>query len=154
VGDVYRVGLGLFVLAFQYRDDRFSREESEAHCKDLQKAIFFSEDETQAFRNWAREQISKAQSSGPKNPILQLRLKREQRNNNDLWFGDQMSTLSVTLIDVGWGDSLLIESRDNSDSHYALVDSNDTSSSRSSHIFLKRFFEKTRYYDSLVNAYF
>jgi len=53
-----------------------------------------------------------------------------------------MSSLSVTLMDVGWGDSLLLESQDANGSHYALVDSNDTSSLRSSHIFLKRFFEK------------
>lgn len=54
-----------------------------------------------------------------------------------------MSSLSVTLIDVGWGDSVLIESQDGS-GHcmYALVDSNDTTYFRSSYIFLKRFFEK------------
>lgn len=54
-----------------------------------------------------------------------------------------MSTLEVTLIDVGWGDSILIESKDGiSDPHYGLVDSNDTSSLRSSYIFLKRYFER------------
>lgn len=55
-----------------------------------------------------------------------------------------MSRLRVTLIDVGWGDSLLLESQGNTatDSRYALIDSNDTSTLRSSHIFLKRFFEK------------
>ena len=54
-----------------------------------------------------------------------------------------MSTLRVTIIDVGWGDSLLLESEDMTGSHYALIDSNDTSTFRSSYIFLKRFFEKT-----------
>lgn len=55
-----------------------------------------------------------------------------------------MSSLRATLIDVGWGDSLLLESHDDSTNkdHYALIDSNDTSTFRSSHIFLKRFFEK------------
>lgn len=54
-----------------------------------------------------------------------------------------MSRLSITLIDVGWGDSILIESQDNSgNNYYALVDSNDTKYLRSSYIFLKRFFEK------------
>jgi len=54
-----------------------------------------------------------------------------------------MSTLKVTLIDVGWGDSIFLESIDeNEQHHYALIDSNDTSTLRSSHIFLKRHFEK------------
>lgn len=56
-----------------------------------------------------------------------------------------MSYLNVTLIDVGWGDSLLIESggeSDNSKPLYALVDSPDSTYLQSSYIFLKRFFEK------------
>ncbi len=55
-----------------------------------------------------------------------------------------MSTLRVTLIDVGWGDSLILETLDAAGNppHYALIDSNDTSTLRSSHIFLKRFFER------------
>ena len=54
-----------------------------------------------------------------------------------------MSSLSVTLIDVGWGDSILIESEDaRGIRHYALVDSNDSDKLRSSEIFLKRHFEK------------
>jgi competence protein ComEC len=51
--------------------------------------------------------------------------------------------LRVTLIDVGWGDSILLEARDaNDDWHYALIDSNDTGNLRSSQIFLQRFFER------------
>ena len=54
-----------------------------------------------------------------------------------------MSELRVTLIDVGWGDSIFIESQDASNNwHYALIDSNDSSYLRSSYIFLKRYFEK------------
>ena len=54
-----------------------------------------------------------------------------------------MSTLSVTLIDVGWGDSILIESvPDVGEAHYALVDCNDTNVSRSSYLFIKRFLER------------
>lgn len=53
-----------------------------------------------------------------------------------------MSSLSVTLIDVGWGDSILIESEKHGVIHYGLIDSNDTTISRSSHLFLKRHFEK------------
>jgi beta-lactamase superfamily II metal-dependent hydrolase len=55
----------------------------------------------------------------------------------------QKSKLRLTMIDVGMGDSLLLESIDaTSVSRYALVDSNDTTNFRSSYIFLKRFFEK------------
>jgi beta-lactamase superfamily II metal-dependent hydrolase len=54
-----------------------------------------------------------------------------------------MSTLRITLIDVGWGDSILIESQDGIGNwHYALVDSNDSTYLRSSFIFLKRHFER------------
>lgn len=54
-----------------------------------------------------------------------------------------MSKLSVTLIDVGWGDSILIESvTGDGQRRYALVDCNDTSISRSSYLFVKRFLER------------
>lgn len=57
--------------------------------------------------------------------------------------GGQTSKLRVTMIDVGWGDSIFLESVDSGgQSHYALIDCNDTTYSRSSYIFLKRFFEK------------
>jgi beta-lactamase superfamily II metal-dependent hydrolase len=56
-----------------------------------------------------------------------------------------MNRLRATLIDVGWGDSVLLESEDaTGKNHYALIDSNDTSTLRSSHIFLKRFFERKK----------
>lgn len=56
-----------------------------------------------------------------------------------------MSNLKVTLIDVGWGDSVLIESQDNTGKdNYGLIDSNDTQNYRSSYIFLKRHFEKKK----------
>lgn len=51
--------------------------------------------------------------------------------------------LRATLIDVGWGDSILLESEDAKGRiTYGLIDSNDTTQTRSSHIFLKRFFER------------
>lgn len=54
-----------------------------------------------------------------------------------------MARLSATLIDVGWGDSIFIETEsDNGNSFYGLVDSNDTSNLQSSFIFLKKYFEK------------
>jgi len=55
-----------------------------------------------------------------------------------------MNTLRATLIDVGWGDSVLLESDDGLGPYYALIDSNDTSTLRSSYMFLKRFFEKKK----------
>lgn len=56
-----------------------------------------------------------------------------------------MSKLKVTLIDVGWGDSILVESQDNTGKDcYGLIDSNDTQNYRSSFIFLKRHFEKKK----------
>jgi len=57
-----------------------------------------------------------------------------------------MSLLSVTFIDVGWGDSILIESEDDQGNiRYALIDCNDTTKSRSSYLFIKRFFERQQY---------
>lgn len=57
--------------------------------------------------------------------------------------GSAMSTLSVIFIDVGWGDSILIETVDDAgDTRYALVDCNDTPLSRSSFLFVKRYLER------------
>lgn len=53
-----------------------------------------------------------------------------------------MAELAVTLIDVGWGDSILIEYSDGGATHYGLVDCNDTSVSRSSYLFVKRHLER------------
>ncbi|MEA3211690.1 MAG: competence protein ComEC [Chthoniobacter sp.] len=51
--------------------------------------------------------------------------------------------LIVTFMDVGWGDSILLESRPaTGPSHFALIDSNDTLHERSSYLYLKRFFER------------
>ena len=54
-----------------------------------------------------------------------------------------MRELRVTLIDVGWGDSIFVEYIDNNGiPHYGLIDSNDSKYYRSSYIFLKKFFER------------
>ena len=54
-----------------------------------------------------------------------------------------MSKFKIILIDVGWGDSILLESTDTSGQiKYGLVDSNDTVYNRSSFIFLKKYFER------------
>jgi competence protein ComEC len=51
--------------------------------------------------------------------------------------------LNATLINVGWGDSIFLETIDaNGQSHFGLIDSNDTTYLRSSFIYLKRYFEK------------
>lgn len=56
-----------------------------------------------------------------------------------------MSRLRLTLIDVGHGDSIFLESEDEQNNKfYGLVDSNDSTYSRSSYIFLKRFIERQR----------
>ena len=54
-----------------------------------------------------------------------------------------MSELAVTIIDVGWGDSILLESTDDVGTRrFALVDCNDYEYERSSYIFAKRFFQR------------
>jgi competence protein ComEC len=54
-----------------------------------------------------------------------------------------MARLSVTLIDVGWGDSILVESVDDGgERRFALVDCNDYETERSSLVFVKRFFDR------------
>jgi beta-lactamase superfamily II metal-dependent hydrolase len=56
-----------------------------------------------------------------------------------------MAQLIATIIDVGWGDSIFIECRDDAgNEHYALIDSNDTTYYLSSFLFLKRYFEKKK----------
>jgi competence protein ComEC len=54
-----------------------------------------------------------------------------------------MATLSITLVDVGWGDSILVESIDDGGvPARALVDCNDYETERSSLIFVKRYLER------------
>jgi competence protein ComEC len=54
-----------------------------------------------------------------------------------------MSELAVTLVDVGWGDSILVESTDDQGVvRYALVDCNDYEYERSALIFVKRHFHR------------
>jgi len=75
VGDVYRLGNNLFVLAHQFRDGRHTQDDFEAVCKELRREILFSADETQAFKDWTEEQIEEAQNGLPKNSELQLQKK-------------------------------------------------------------------------------
>lgn len=54
-----------------------------------------------------------------------------------------MSFLTVTLIDVGWGDSILIESESRDGQRiFGLIDSNDDNFERTSYYYLKRHFDK------------
>jgi len=54
-----------------------------------------------------------------------------------------MAELTVTFLDVGWGDSILLECVDDQGGHhFGLVDSNDTSSWPTSRVYLKRHFER------------
>lgn len=78
VGDVYRVGNKLFVVAFQYRDGRHSRDTFESLSKELHREIVISEEETRAFKGWTAEQFSTAQNRPAKNPNLRLPTREEQ----------------------------------------------------------------------------
>jgi len=56
-----------------------------------------------------------------------------------------VAELSVTLIDVGWGDSILVESVDDAGTRrFGLVDCNDYENERSSLIFVKRRLDRLR----------
>jgi len=56
-----------------------------------------------------------------------------------------MGTLNITLIDVGWGDSIFIEHVDAAGNfHYGLIDSNDSKEIKSTRIFIERFFRLKR----------
>lgn len=56
-----------------------------------------------------------------------------------------MGILNITLIDVGWGDSIFIEHVDSANKpHYGLIDSNDSKEIKSTRIFIERFFRLKR----------
>ena len=56
-----------------------------------------------------------------------------------------MGILNITLIDVGWGDSIFIEHVDAANNrHYGLIDSNDSKEIKSTRIFIERFFRLKR----------
>jgi competence protein ComEC len=56
-----------------------------------------------------------------------------------------MGFLDITLIDVGWGDSVLLEHQDDSGTHhYALIDSNDSKNSKSTRMYVDRLFQRKR----------
>jgi beta-lactamase superfamily II metal-dependent hydrolase len=53
------------------------------------------------------------------------------------------ANLRIIFIDVGWGDSILLDATDAKGNHeFALVDSNDSTNSPSGKNFLKRYFER------------
>jgi competence protein ComEC len=54
-----------------------------------------------------------------------------------------MAELSVTLIDVGWGDCILVDSRNDAGEHrFGLIDCNDYERQRTAMAFVKRYFER------------
>lgn len=54
-----------------------------------------------------------------------------------------MAELSVTVIDVGWGDCILVDSQDDAGKHrYGLIDCNDSERQRNALGFVKRYFER------------
>lgn len=136
---MYRIEEKLFTNAYCFREEKITEKKYLNICEELRNFIVFSEKETKAFKIWANAQIEEAKKIYPKS----LRLELKWAEKRHLEKKRRMSNLSVTLIDVGWGDSVLIESQDdNNGNYYALVDSNDSTNFRSSFIFLKRHFEK------------
>lgn len=56
-----------------------------------------------------------------------------------------MTKLNITLIDVGWGDSIFIEIIDKKKERvFALIDSNDSVNFQSSLIYIKRYLEREK----------
>ncbi len=54
-----------------------------------------------------------------------------------------MAELSVTLIDVGWGDCILVDSQnDAGERRFGLIDCNDYEGQRMAMAFVKRYFER------------
>ena len=127
-GDVFRVDADLFRHAFGFRGGRIEAEDFSSSpgnrrrasvIGDRDRGIYYSGENGRRLGTVSRGTIP----AEPERPA-------------------PMSTLSVTFIDVGWGDSILIESEQNGVSQFALVDSNDSVHERSSFLFLKRFFER------------
>jgi beta-lactamase superfamily II metal-dependent hydrolase len=64
-------------------------------------------------------------------------------------------TFTVTMLDVGWGDSIFLHSIDSNDQHhFALIDSNDTKYLQSSRIFLRKFFRHHQHYEGKLSKPF
>lgn len=62
------------------------------------------------------------------------------------------SSLTVTLLDVGWGDSIFLHSEDsNGGHHFALVDAHDTRYLQPSRIYLRRYFRRHAFYVGPLN---
>lgn len=56
-----------------------------------------------------------------------------------------MPQLSVTIIDVGWGDCILVDSQDDAGDHrFGLIDCNDYERQRTALPFVKRYLERSR----------
>lgn len=66
------------------------------------------------------------------------------------------STLTVTLLDVGWGDSIFLHSKDSNDvHHFGLIDAHETKYLQPSTIFLRRYFRRHLHYvGALEKPYF
>lgn len=56
--------------------------------------------------------------------------------------GDNMRQLCITLLNVGFGDSIFLEYEDGSEYRFGLIDSNDTTKIKNSHCYLNRYFKQ------------
>lgn len=72
-GDVFRVKLDLFNLAFRYQSGKIEMKEYISKADRFINGIRLSEEETAAFRNWSNEQVSVAKEIYPKNKELEIK---------------------------------------------------------------------------------
>jgi hypothetical protein len=79
-GHVYRVENKLFTLAYLFREGRQKRDNFQEQCAELRQSVILSDEETAAFADWSKEQVSIAKERAPKNPQLRLRSKPSQDN--------------------------------------------------------------------------
>jgi competence protein ComEC len=62
------------------------------------------------------------------------------------------ATLTISLLDVGWGDSVFLHSKDSdANHHFALIDAHDTKYLQPSRIFLRRHFRRHIHYVAPLN---
>lgn len=62
------------------------------------------------------------------------------------------SELKVTLLDVGWGDSIFLQWKsDQGDYRFGLIDSNDTKYLQPTRIYLRRYFRRHNHYVAPLN---
>lgn len=72
LGDVYRISSDMFAWALAFREGRIDHETFLIQCKQLERPLVFSEEETIIFKEWRELQIQNAIEQYPKNDNLKL----------------------------------------------------------------------------------